>query len=147
MAHPAFDHLRLWPSSESLLFGRTDVLERITPTWDKRRLPLNEAMFATSPHRVGVIYLLQRTARDEDPAPLRTLSGAEALLALTASTYCNYLLDAPTRAHELQQLGALLRAVAARRLASAGDELLPDALCDLILRDVGAVRPGLAGTR
>jgi hypothetical protein len=74
---------------------------------------------------------------------LRTLGSSRALVTLATLTYANYLLDAPLRALELQQLGALVRAVPVRALTPpVGRENL-DALCAAVVRaaDVGEPVP------
>ena len=114
-AHAAFDHVRLWPASEPILFGREGVLHPITPTWEKRRYPLREGIFQRDTRPVSTIYLLDREGGAVQPS-IRTLAAREALLALTALTYANYLLDAPMRALELDQLGELVGSVPVHRL-------------------------------
>jgi hypothetical protein len=110
IAWPAFDHLRLWPTSAPLLLDEASSLERITPTWDKRRFPLEGPAFADAPCPVRAIVVL-RERRDGARAFVRTLAPARAVITLAANSYANYLLDAPMRAHELMQLGALVRTV------------------------------------
>ena len=39
---PAYPQLRLWPDSVALLYGTSDALPRLTPTWDKRALDLTQ---------------------------------------------------------------------------------------------------------
>ena len=39
-AHPFGGILRLWPSGVKTVFGDQEMLESITPTWDKRALPI-----------------------------------------------------------------------------------------------------------
>ena len=136
MAHPAFDHIRLWQSSETLLFQKEHVLERITPSWDKLRLPLAAGRFASVPTRVRAVFVL-----DDDVGVghvVREMRPVAALLSLTALTYANYLLSAEQRATELAQLGALVQSVSVRRLPNRGQSL--DALCDLVERDLNAGR-------
>ena len=137
-AHPAFDHLRLWPTSEMLLFGRENVLDRITPTWDKRRLALHAARFARESRPVRAVYMLDDAATPAERAGAYPLAPTEALISLTTVTYANYLLDAAMRATELAHLGALVRAVPVRRLVNHGAALTE--LCDLVQRDLDSLR-------
>jgi hypothetical protein len=132
LAWPAFDHLRLWPDGGRVVLGDAP-LERITPGWDKRRFPLAGESFAEEPTPVRTIVVLHgRRARAR--ATMRTVAPARAVLTLASLSYANYLLDASMRAHELMQLGALLRAVPVRALTvPAGHEAL-DALCEAIAR-------------
>ena len=133
IAWPAFDHLRLWPTSQSLVLGDAASLQRITPTWDKRRFPLDGAAFADVPCPVRAIVVL-RERRSDARLVARALTPAHAVIKLATLTYANYLLDAPMRAHELIQLGALVRAVPVVAVTPpAGREGLGH-LCDAIVR-------------
>jgi len=132
-AWPAFDHLRLWPASAPLVLGDASSLERITPTWDKRRFSLDGAAFADSPCPVRAIVVL-RERRDGARAFVRTLGPARAVITLAANSYANYLLDAPMRAHELMQLGALVRAVPVFAVTPPEGRDGLALLCDAIVR-------------
>ncbi len=119
-AHPGFTHLRLWPSSEQVLYGRSDVLPRISPGWDKRRLSMNHDRFPTRSLPLRTIYILGDRAPRAEIGPLHA---RDALLSLATLTYANYLLDAPLRARELVQLGSLVSNVRVRtlRVSNAAD--------------------------
>jgi len=132
-AWPAFDHLRLWPDGERIVLGHSDRLERITPSWDKRRFPLESTAFADEPVPVRAILVLQ-PRRDGQRVQIQRLAPSRAVVTLATLTYANYLLDGAMRAQELVQLGALVRAVPVSALTPpAGREHL-DALCDAIVR-------------
>jgi hypothetical protein len=137
-AWPAFEHLRLWPDGERVVLGDEARLERITPTWDKRRFPLDGATFGSDPVPVRAIVILR--PRLGDRAIMRSLAPSRALVTLATLTYANYLLDAPMRARELMQLGALVRAVPVRALTPPEGRVHLDALCDAIVR-AADVRP------
>ena len=132
VAWPAFDHVRLWPDSERLLLDGGEPLDRITPTWDKRRFPLAGAAFAHEPCPVGAIIVLspRSAARRADSRPVTC---AHAVLTLAALTYANYLLDTSMRATELGQLGALVRSVPVHSVTPPSGRGGVDALCDEIL--------------
>jgi hypothetical protein len=132
LAWPAFDHLRLWPDGERVVLDGNGRLARITPTWEKRRFPLEGSAFAGEPLPVRAIVVL-RARRGARPL-VRTLGPSRAVVTLAALTYANYLLDPAMRAHELPQLGALVRAVPVRAVTPpAGHEHL-DALCKAVIR-------------
>ena len=131
LAWPSFDHLRLWPDGERVVLGESGRLERITPTWDKRRFPLEGSAFADGPLPVRAILVL-RPRRGGRPV-VRTLGASRALVTIATLTYANYLLDHATRARELHQLGALVRALPVRAVTPpVGHENL-DALCEAIV--------------
>ena len=141
-AWPAFDHLRLWPDGERVVLGDDARLERITPSWDKRRFPLEGAAFADEPVPVRAIVVLR--PRRGNRAVIRSLAPSRALVTLATLTYANYLLDAPMRARELMQLGALVRAVPVRALTPPVGRTHLDALCDAIVRASAARTPAHA---
>ena len=67
-------------------------------------------------------------------AVVRTVGPSRALVTLAALTYANYLLDPAMRAHELHQLGTLVRTVPVRAVTPPiGHENL-DALCEAVVR-------------
>ena len=138
-AHPAFDHVRVWTSSEPLLYGRTGVLERITPGWEKLRVPLR-AQLAPAPAPLAAIYLLQWDEPASAPA-IAPVHGAEALLSLAGHSYSNYLLSPRQKATELEQLGHLVARVPVRRLARSRTAGSMDAIRDAIERDMRATPP------
>jgi hypothetical protein len=133
IAWPAFDHLRLWPTSQPLVLGDAACLDRITPTWDKRRFPLDGAAFADTPCPVRAIVVL-RERRSDARVVTRALTPAHAVIKLATLTYANYLLDATMRAHELGQLGALVRAVPVIAVTPPTGRDGLGRLCDAIVR-------------
>ena len=132
-AWPAFDHLRLWPDGERVVLGAGGRLDRITPTWDKRRFPLEGIAFADGPCAVRAIIVLRPRRAGARPA-LRSIAPARAVVTLATLTYTSYLLDVPMRARELTQLGALVRAVPVYTLAPPDGREGLGALCDAVVR-------------
>ena len=131
LAWPAFDHVRLWPAAERIVL-ESGALERITPSWDKRRFPLAGDAFADQPCPVRAIVVLgDRT--DASRADVTTIAPSEAVVTLATMTYANYLLDARMRATELMQLGALVRMVPVLSLTPPSGRANLDALCDAIV--------------
>jgi hypothetical protein len=134
-AWPAFDHVRLWPDAERVVL-ESGSLERITPSWDKRRFPLAGDAFADQPCPVrAIITLGART--DASHATVGPMAPAEAVVTLATMTYANYLLDARMRATELAQLGELVRAVPVLSMTLPNGRANLGALCDAIT-DVAA---------
>lgn len=110
MAYPSYQLLRLWDESERILFGTAGQLPLITPTWDKRALPLGDDYpFRAEAAQLGDLFVFAE--RSDDPrAPFaEPMGGADGLMAIVANTYANYLLDDTMRAGEMRSLGALLR--------------------------------------
>jgi hypothetical protein len=132
IAWPAFDHIRLWPASQGVVLGDGAHLDRITPSWDKRRFPLAGAAFCDAPCAVGAIIVLGARSEARSAAS-HTMAPAHAVLTLATLTYANYLLDTSMRATELAQLGALARSVPVHSLTPPAGREGVDALCDEIL--------------
>lgn len=143
-AHPSHPRLSVWPDSATALFGAANSLPRLTPTWDKRYLELqNGYRFHDVATPLDVIYCLG----DGTQMPVSTsghgaLRPQEALMALVRNTYGNYLLDAPMRRQEFELLGRLAEHVPVRALSFGHDitELVERcrALADERLADIAA---------
>ena len=136
---PAYPYLKLWASSERLLFGGTRTLPWLTPTWDKRALALDDHgyRFAESSRALGAIVTLsQRAADNARPRVVRS-SPTDALLALVPETYAGYLLDTPMRRREFEQIGELLGRVPTFNAEPSDD---PSRLPALVASIVAAVR-------
>jgi hypothetical protein len=133
---PGYPRLRLWPDSVQALYGAVDLLPRITQTWDKRHLDLTDRRyrFLDRPAPLSAIYVLdERTAG----APvIEAMRPRDAILALVANTYANYLLDPDMRAQEFGELEALATNVAVRRVRPTSDVSLTPELCQAIVQDL-----------
>jgi hypothetical protein len=112
---PAYPQLRLWPDSVGMLFGRTDALPPLTPTWDKCALALGEEAFARQPLPLEAIYVLGEE-RPDDVDVFNEVNGAERLRVLLANTYVGYLLDAPLRQQEFDCLVRIATTVPVRKV-------------------------------
>jgi hypothetical protein len=136
-AWPAFDHIRLWPAAERVVL-ESGSLERITPSWDKRRFPLAGDAFADQPCPIRTIIVLGARA-DASHVTISSITPGEAVVTLATLTYANYLLDTRMRAIELAQLGELVRTVPVIALTPPSGRANLDALCDAIV-DVASTR-------
>jgi len=142
LIQPGYPRVNLWPNSVRALFGAEDALPRITPTWGKRYLPLdqNGYRFQSQPLPLGGIYLLAEREDGLAVAVVEELTGSEAFARLVANTYVNYLLDAGMRAHEFEVLGRVMAGVGVRRVRPPADPSKVSALCETIAADARQVR-------
>ena len=137
LAQPGYPRVNLWPDSVRALFGSEDALPRITPTWDKRFLALdqNGYRFHSKPLPLGAIYILGAP----DPhvsAPLeKEMGGREALIRLVANTYVYYLLDHEMRRGDFNVLGRVSTLIPIRNVRRSADSSRPFDLCDAIASD------------
>jgi hypothetical protein len=137
---PGYPRVCLWPDAVQGLLGTPDALPPLTPTWDKRFLPLDgeTAAFETQRLPAAVIYLL--AGRSESNAPrIEEISLREALLELVQNTYMNWFLDREQRAAEFHRLSEIVAQVSVRRLIPQLNSWRMDELCRLITSDAVAL--------
>jgi len=143
LVQPGYPRVNLWPDSVRRLFASEDALPRITPTWEKRYLPLdrNGHHFASKPLPLAAVYILD----SRDPAltapAMERVSGKEAFMALLANTYVNYLLDQNMRRTEFDVLGRVVAEIPIRRVRSPDEPSAIFGLCEAIAADA---RRGMA---
>jgi hypothetical protein len=129
-----YPRVNLWPDSVRTLFGSEDALPRITPTWEKRYLPLdgNTHRFAANPLPLGAIYILDsRDPALTDPA-VEELSRGQAFMALVANTYVNYLLDRDMRRTEFEVLSRVVSEIPICRVRTPAEPSEIFNLCEAI---------------
>jgi hypothetical protein len=138
-AYPAYRLLRLWDSSETILFGTSGQLPMLTPTWDKRALPLGQGFpFHHVPAPLGDLFLLAPRSDDARAPYVEPVRPSDAFMELLGCTSANYLLDDAMRGDEVRALGALLRGRRVFRLVPHADPARLDAL-------LACVRAAVAG--
>ena len=141
LVEPGYPRINLWPDSVRRLFQSEDALPRITPTWDKRYLPLgqNGYHFASTPLPLGAIYVLDSREPTLTAPIVEAVSRKEALLTLVANTYVNYLLDQNMRRTEFDVLSRVVSGIPVRRVRPpAGPSAILD-LCGAIADDARRV--------
>ena len=137
LVQPGYPRVNLWPDSVRTLFGFEDALPRITATWDKRYLALDQEdrRFQAAPLPLGAIYILGGREAHLTAPIVEELTGHEAFATLVANTYVNYLLDGDMRAREFDVLGRVLAGVPIRRVRPTADPTKVFALCETIGAD------------
>lgn len=137
LVQPGYPRLNLWPDSVRALFGSAEALPRITPAWDKRYMALgtNGFAFEAKPLPLGAIYLLG--GRDQALAApiIEEMAGRDALAALVANTYVNYLLDRDMRSREFDVLSRVVTGIPIRRVRTPADPSAVFDLCRAIAAD------------
>jgi hypothetical protein len=117
LAYPSYRLLRLWDESERILFGTVGQLPKLTPTWDKRALPLGLAHpFHQTPAPLGDLFLLAPRSDDARAPYVEEMPRGEAFMDLVVNTYANYLLDDDMRREEMRALAAARHGRRVRRL-------------------------------
>jgi len=141
LVQPGYPRVNLWPDSVRRLFGSEDALPRITPTWEKRYLPLgqNDRHFARSPLSLGAIYILDSRDSSLIAPSIKGVPGKEAFMALAANTYVNYLLDQDMLRTEFDVLGRLVSTIPIRRVRPPAEPSAIFSLCEAIAADAKRV--------
>ncbi len=132
-----YPRICLWPDAVRDLYGTPDALPLLTPTWEKRYLPLDGGSATFEPHRrpLSAIYLLAPRVAENDSPRIEDLSPRESLLELVQNTYMNWMLDRTQRGTEFDLLSRLVTRVPVRRIVPHSDAARIGALCDLIISD------------
>jgi hypothetical protein len=151
LVQPGYPRINLWPDSVCRLFGSENALARITPTWDKRYLPLGQSghHFASNSLPLGVVYLLDGRDKRLTSPIIEEVSGEEAFMALVANTYVNYLLDQNMRRTEFDVLSRIVSGIPVRRVRAPEEPSAVFGLCEAIAADarrVTAVASANAGS-
>ena len=148
LVQPGYPRVNLWPDSVRTLFGSQDALPRITPTWDKRYLPLgqNGHHFASRPLPLGAIYILDPRGPALSAPVVEGVSGKGAFMALVANTYVNYLLDQDMRRREFDVLGRVVSEIPVRRVRPPAEPSAIFNLCEAIAADAKRVMTSAPAT-
>jgi hypothetical protein len=143
-AIPAYPRVCLWPDAVTKLVGNKDALPRLSPTWEKRYLPLDgiQAKFATDRKPLGMIYLFGERSDGTDAPRIEEMRSREALLELVKNTYMNWLLDRERRAQEFDVLWRIVQQVPVRRVIAHTDGQKLPTLCERIFEDARKFLPG-----
>jgi hypothetical protein len=140
-AHPGYPRVCLWPDSVAKLTGNPESLPKLTPTWEKRFLPLDgaRAKFADERRPVGLIYLFGDRSAEADAPRIEEMRPREALLELVQNTYMNWLLDRERRAEEFDELWKVVQQVPVRRIVAHSDGARIEELRERILADAANI--------
>ena len=141
LVQPGYPRVNLWPDSVRALFGSEDALPKITPTWGKRYLPLDQdgRRFQAAPLSLGAIYLLAGRESDLSAPVVEEIATGEAFMTLVSNTYVNYLLDAEMRRREFELLGRVMAGVTIRRVRPTNNPSTLFDLCEFIAADAGQI--------
>jgi hypothetical protein len=145
---PGYPRVNLWPDSVRALLGSEDSLPRITPTWGKHYLPLDQdrRRFESRRLPLGALYFLGDRDAGRTAPHIEEVATGDALMSLVANTYVNYVLDRDMRRREFELLSRLVARVPMRRIHPSADPAGILAMCEAIAEDARSVmKPAPAG--
>jgi hypothetical protein len=145
---PGYPRVNLWPDSVRALLGSEDALPRITPTWGKHYLSLDQARCRFESRRLplGAVYFLGERDPGRSVPLIEEVPAADGLLALVANTYVNYVLDRGMRQREFELLSRLVAQVPMRKITASADPACLPLMCQTIAEDVRQIAsPSLVG--
>jgi hypothetical protein len=146
---PGYPRVNLWPDSVRALRGSEDALPRITPTWGKHYLPLDQAKCRFESRRLplGAVYFLGERDPGRSVPLIEEVPASDALLALVGNTYVNYVLDRGMRQREFELLSRLVEQVPMRKITPPADTACLPLMCQSIAEDVRQItKLSLVGT-
>ena len=117
LAEPFASGLKLWPDASALVLGPAVSLPRLTLTWDKRSLGLNQFGVTAAPKPVMVqsVLFLEWSDSDQVEPSLETIGAAETVVRLATHGSAAHLLDDRQRAQEFHTYAGLAKSVRVRR--------------------------------
>jgi hypothetical protein len=142
LVQPGYPRVNLWPESVQALFGSADALPKITPTWGKMYLPLdqNGHRFQESPLPLGGIYVLAEREPGLAVPTITAFTASEALMTLVGNSYVSYVLNADMRSREFELLSRVVTSVPVRHVRTVADSSGIFDLCEAIVADAGKMR-------
>ncbi len=143
LIQPGYPRVNLWPDAVHKLLGVEAALPRITPTWDKQYLPLQQdgLRFADQALPLGAVYFLGGWDALRTSPEIEEIPCGEALVTLAANAYVNYLLDAEMRRRDFDALHQLVSGVPVRKLRCPATGISPAAACEAIAADARCLAP------
>jgi hypothetical protein len=134
LIQPGYPRVNLWPDSVQALFGAHDALPLMTPTWEKRFLPLDEGTgrFQKHPLPLAAIFLLGRRVPHSPDFGIKKIHPASALIQVVTHSYVNYILDHEMRRKEFAVLAKLVGQVPVYEVHPIADPQRVYDLCEAI---------------
>jgi hypothetical protein len=142
LVHPSPARLRLWPSSVEHLYGDSEALPRLTPSWEKQYLDLRNQnrRFQSTPLPLAAIYIISNPRDSADR--IVEVPRSAGMMQLLGNVYVKYFLDERFRARDFVRIAAVANTVAVRQLNLRHDFTALEQTCHAILTDVDHLRSG-----
>lgn len=129
----------LRPDAVERLYGSVDALPKFSDNWDKRRVDLEAAgTFARGSRPLGAIYLLDNNPDGAARPSVRDVSKRDAMVALLANIYVNYLFHDELRLREVDTVHRIVNTVPVKSAATGGPQTPVQRFCEIVLDDIRA---------
>jgi hypothetical protein len=144
--HPSYPRVRLWDDSVEQLFGSREALPRLTPTWEKRYLDVQErAVFSARPQALRSLFVLGERGPDARAPRVRRLSRRDAFTAVLAHLHTVWMTPREPQDDVFGIATRIAREIPVALVEPHVDPARLPALCDLIVHE--AERMGAPGPR
>lgn len=139
---PTYPVIRLWEESVLALYGSSEALPLICPSWEKRYKDLREGGrgFDTSPLPLGGIYLLGQRHRGTHGGTIEREASGPALINLAPHTNARYAMTDEMLADEFSLLAEVVRRIPVKRIHPPKELHRIARMCQLVASDFEATR-------
>jgi hypothetical protein len=136
--HPGAARVHLWPAAAAALPSDAPDLPALTPTWDKRFLPLDgvSAVHSSTPAPLAAIYLLQERESGTGAPRIVPPPVAQSFVELLAHMYTNPALRPDLRQEEFEFVSGLVASIPVRRAVAHAEPSRLREFMSMILDDV-----------
>jgi hypothetical protein len=147
VVQPGYPRINLWPDSARSLFGSAQTLPRISPTWEKCYMPLDQAnhKFESRALPLRAIYVLAERDPNLRAPVIESIAQPAALLELIGNAYVSYLLDSEMRRRDFNVLGRIVASVPVRHVRPTSNPSGLSDLCDMIASDAKRLKVSTLG--
>jgi hypothetical protein len=131
---PSYPRVRLWEESVENLMGAPDALPLLTPTWDKRYLPLGSTPggFATAPRPITALFMLREREESGDAPRVERLATREAFPSVIGNMLDKRAIPGEPPGMDLRFAAELLAEVPVFALIGHADPGRLDELCERV---------------
>jgi hypothetical protein len=137
--HSGCPEAALRPDAVERLYGSVDALPKFSENWDKRRVDLDAVgAFAHGSRPLGAIYLLDNNPDLAARPSVTDVSRRDAMVALLANIYVNYLFHDELRVREVDTVHRLVSTVPVKSATTGGPLTPVGRFCQVVLDDIRA---------
>jgi hypothetical protein len=131
---PSYPRVRLWDESVRSLMGAPDALPLLTPSWEKRYLPLHATAggFASDPRPIAALFVLHERENATDAPRVERLATREAFPSVIGNLLDKRAIPGEPPGMDLRFAAELLTEVPAFTLVGHVNPVRLDQLCERV---------------